>query len=86
MVPTSRCPVKQKQQIGIPKGSLFVRFIHDKKSPEFIDTIICESFQVEDRMDRNVFQQIYNLKKGYFKRQATKSYEQRVEVLKDLKA
>lgn len=41
---------------------------------------------MEDRMDRNVFQQIYNLKKGYFKRQATKSYEQRVEVLKDLKA
>lgn len=41
---------------------------------------------MEDRMDRNVFQQIYNLKKGYFNRQATKSYEQRVEVLKDLKA
>jgi len=37
-------------------------------------------------MDRSVFQGIYSQQKAYFNRQMTKSYEQRVEVLKDLRA
>jgi aldehyde dehydrogenase (NAD+) len=41
---------------------------------------------MEDCVDTSAFQQIYNQQKEYFNRQATKSYEQRVEVLKDLKA
>ncbi len=37
-------------------------------------------------MDSSVFQGIYNQQKAYFNRQATKSYEQRVESLKDIRA
>ena len=37
-------------------------------------------------MDTRVFKQIYNQQKGYFNSQATKSYDQRVKVLNDLKA
>lgn len=37
-------------------------------------------------MDTSVFQGIYNQQKAYFNRQATKSYEQRVEILKDLRS
>jgi len=37
-------------------------------------------------MDRSVFQGIYNQQKEYFNRQTTKSYQQRVEVLKALRA
>jgi len=37
-------------------------------------------------MDRSVFQGIYSQQKASFNRQMTKSYEQRVEVLKNLRA
>jgi aldehyde dehydrogenase (NAD+) len=84
MVPTGRCPLKLQK--GIPEGSLFIRFIHAKTPPGIIDTIIFQVFQVEDRMDRSVFQGIYSQQKAYFNHQMTKSYEQRVEVLKDLRA
>jgi aldehyde dehydrogenase (NAD+) len=72
--------------MGSQTGPFFVGLIHAKTPPGFIDTIICQVFQVEDRMDRSVFQGIYNQQKEYFNRQTTKSYQQRVEVLKALRA